>query len=418
MAVAVAPAGQQAHDSGLTREQVARGFTLLAICSFCMTLALNTFESISPNFYRDSLDMNGALNGYLIAIREVPGFLLIFVAAIMLRKGLATATAISLVVAGTGWILFSVTTEFAHVVLPVLIASVGYHSWLQLQNALGLSLARSGEEGATLGRLQGIGFLGGAVALVAVLAVLWGSELVSDGNHQDTILRFFWILTGSAAIIGAVAIWRFPESSSGREAARVAPRLTWRREYWLYYVLATLDGSRMQIYFAFAPFVLVEKFDVPARALLVVLLIAALIKWVMGSTIGKLVDDHGERRVLNVAYCLHLVLFVGFAFAPNVWFAYAAYLGYNFMFLFSIGTTTYIKKICRPGDLAPSLAMGVSLAHVTAIVVPVFGAALWETLGYRFPFLFGTVFILLSLYFTQKIDVEKQRLREPVPGGA
>ena len=33
-----------------------------------------------------------------------------------------------------------------------------------------------------------------------------------------------------------------------------------------------------------------------------------------------------------------------------------------------------------------SLAMGVSLAHVTAIVVPVFGAALWETLGYRFPF--------------------------------
>jgi hypothetical protein len=417
VAVAVAPAGQQAHDSGLTREQVARGFTLLAICSFCMTLALNTFESISPNFYRDSLDMNGALNGYLIAIREVPGFLLIFVAAIMLRKGLATATAISLVVAGTGWILFSVTTEFAHVVLPVLIASVGYHSWLQLQNALGLSLARSGEEGATLGRLQGIGFLGGAVALVAVLAVLWGSELVSDGNHQDTILRFFWILTGSAAIVGAVAIWRFPESSSGREAARVAPRLTWRREYWLYYVLATLDGSRMQIYFAFAPFVLVEKFDVPARALLVVLLIAALIKWVMGSTIGKLVDDHGERRVLNVAYCLHLVLFIGFAFAPNVWFAYAAYLGYNFMFLFSIGTTTYIKKICRPGDLAPSLAMGVSLAHVTAIVVPVFGAALWETLGYRFPFLFGTVFILLSLYFTQKIDVEKQRLREPVTGG-
>ena len=417
--MAVAPAGQahQGHELGLTREQITRGFTLLAICSFCMTLALNTFESISPNFYRDSLEMNGALNGYLIAIREVPGFLLIFVAAIMLRKGLATATAISLVVAGTGWILFSVTTEFAHVVLPVLIASVGYHSWLQLQNALGLSIARSGEEGAMLGRLQGIGYLGGAIALVAVLGVLWGSELLSNGDHQDSILRFFWILTGGSAIVGAVAIWRFPESASGREASRLAPRFTWRREYKLYYILATLDGSRMQIYFAFAPFVLVEKFDVPARGLLVVLLIGALIKWVLGTTIGRLVDSHGEKRILNIAYCLHLVLFLGFAFAPNVWFAYAAYLGYNFMFLFSIGTTTYIKKICRPGDLAPSLAMGVSLAHVTAIVVPVFGAALWETLGYRFPFLFGTVFILLSLYFTQKIDVEAQRLREPVAGG-
>ena len=46
---------------------------------------------------------------------------------------------------------------------------------------------------------------------------------------------------------------------------------------------------------------------------------------------------------------------------------------------------------------------------VTSIVVPVFGAALWDQLGYRFPFLFGTIFVILSLVFTQKIDVAKQR---------
>jgi predicted MFS family arabinose efflux permease len=114
--------------------------------------------------------------------------------------------------------------------------------------------------------------------------------------------------------------------------------------------------------------------------------------------------------MLNVAYITHLAVFLGFAFAPNVWVAYLVYLVYNFTFLFSIGTTTYIKKISRREDLAPSLAMGVSLAHLTAIVVPVFGAALWDQLGYRFPFLFGTIFVLGSLYFTQKIDVEKQRL--------
>ena len=68
------------------------------------------------------------------------------------------------------------------------------------------------------------------------------------------------------------------------------------------------------------------------------------------------------------------------------------------------------KKIARREDLTPSLAMGVSLAHVTAIVVPVFGAALWDQLGYRFPFLFGTIFVILSLVFTQKIDVAKQRI--------
>ena len=50
--------------------------------------------------------MDGAQNGYLIAIREVPGFLLIFVAATLLRMGMARATAISLATMGTGYALY------------------------------------------------------------------------------------------------------------------------------------------------------------------------------------------------------------------------------------------------------------------------------------------------------------------------
>ena len=411
MAVITRRAGVVEGDA-LTREQFAYGFKLLAITTFCMTLALSSFDAIQANFFRDSLGMDGEDNGYLIAIREVPGFLLIFIAAIMLRRGLATATAVSIFIAGIGFSLFAFTNSFSQAIIPILIASVGYHSWLQLQYALGLSLARSGEEGSTLGRLQGIGFLGSFLALVLVWAALQGASwiLSSGDDHQDSILRFFWIFTGAVAVVGAIVIRKFPQSAVDRRTAVGAPRVTWSKDYWLYYVLATLDGSRQQIYFAFAPFVLVEHFNVPARHLIVVLIISALIKWRMGEVIGGMVDRLGEKSTLNIAYSLHLVVFLGFAFSPNVWFAYVFYLGYNFLFLFSIGTTTYIKKIARQEDLTPSLAMGVSLAHLTAIVVPVFGAALWDQLGYRFPFLFGTIFVLLSLYFTQKIDIEKQRV--------
>jgi hypothetical protein len=60
--------------------------------------------------------------------------------------------------------------------------------------------------------------------------------------------------------------------------------------------------------------------------------------------------------------------------------------------------------------------MGVSLAHLTAIVVPIVGAALWQRLGYQFPFLFGTIFIFISLSLTQKIDIPKQRIAgAPLP---
>ncbi|MBA2597488.1 MAG: MFS transporter [Chloroflexia bacterium] len=408
------------HESGLTPEQRKRAFTLLAITTFLAYIVINIPQTISPNFFRDEIGMDGALNGYLIAIREVPGFLLIFVAALLLRHGLARATAAALAIAGVGYVLFAGTNSFLALIVPTLIASVGYHSWLQLQDALGLSLAKHGEEGSVLGRFRSIGFAGTIVALLVTLAILFGVERVSGDlrDAQGPWLRGLFVATGVCAFAGAVVILRFPVSASARAAARVAPRITWRKEYGLYYWLSFLDGSRMQIYFAFAPFVLVEQFGVDALTLTTLLIVSAVINWRTGSLVGRLVDRYGEKRMLTAGYTMHLLVFLGFALSQNIWLLYLTYLGYNFLFLFSIGTTTYLRKICRPEDLAPSLAMGVSLAHLTAIVVPIVGAALWQRLGYQFPFLFGTVFIFLSLWLTQKIDIPKQRIAgAPLPAG-
>lgn len=392
-------------DANLSESQIVRGFLLLAITTFSVNVAMQVSQAIQPNFFRDALGMDGAQNGYLIAIRELPGFLLIFVAAFMLRFGLARATALSLLIMGVGYSLMALTGSFSQLIIPTLIASVGFHSWLQLQPALGLSIARQGQEGTMLGRLNSIGFLGSLIALTGVFLLLLGVERYYGDlrAYQGPYLRGLFILVGVASIIGMAAIFRFPMSLRDREAAEAAPKIVWRREYRLYYALSFLDGSRQQIYFAFAPFVLVEEFNVNARAITLLLIISALINWRTGAMIGRMVDKYGERRMLTIAYILHFIVFVGFAFTQNVWMAYACYLGYLWLFLFYVGTTTYLRKIAKREDIPPSLAMGVSLAHLTAIIVPVIGAALWDRLGYQFPFLFGTVFVLLSLYLTQKI---------------
>jgi hypothetical protein len=363
---------------------------------------------------RQELGMDGAQNGYLIAIREVPGFLLIFVAAALLKLGMSRATAVSLLTMGVGYALYAWSGSFQSVIVPTLIGSVGFHSWLQLQDALGLSLARPGEEGSVLGRFRGIGFAGTLVALIGVWAILLIVARISGdlAAVQGPWLRGMYIASGLAAVVGAIAIVRFPVSDDARAAAKAAPAITWRREYGLYYLLSFLDGSRMQIYFAFAPFVLVEEFGVDAVTLTALLIVSALINWRAGPIVGKLVDRHGEKRMLTVGYSMHVLVFLGFALSRDLWLLYLTYLGYNFLFLFSIGTTTYLRKICRREDLAPSLAMGVSLAHLTAVVVPVIGATLWQQLGYQFPFLFGTIFIFISIWLTQKIDIARQR----VPG--
>ncbi len=407
-----APSPPVTHRAGLSEHQVARAFVLLAITTFATSISMQISQAIQPSFLRDVIGMDGAQNGYLVAIRELPGFLLIFVAAILLRLGLARAAALSLVIMGAGYSLFSFSGTFGMLILPTLIASIGFRSWLQLQPALGLSIARPGEEGSTLGRLNSIGFLGSFITLAAVFALLLGIEEFKGDlrTYQEPYLRGLFVFVGIAGVIAALAVFRFPISSSDLAAARAAPKIVWRREYRLYYALSFLDGSRQQIYFAFAPFVLVEEFNVNARSITLLLIVSAVINWRTGGFIGRMVDVHGEKRVLTLAYVLHFIVFLGFAFSSSVWMLYLFYLGYLWLFLFYVGTTTYLRKIAHREDVPASLAMGVSLAHLTAIVVPVVGAALWSRLGYQFPFLFGTIFCVLSLYLTQKIDVPRQRI--------
>ena len=202
-----------------------------------------------------------------------------------------------------------------------------------------------------LGRFRSIGFAGTLVALFGTSGAFCSSWSGLHGDlarHKD---RGYADSSSSPAIcgfLGAIVIFRFPVSPSARAAAREAPRITWRKEYRLYYWLTFLDGSRQQIYFAFAPFVLVEQFEVDALTLTALLIVSALINWQAGADVGKMVDRYGEKRMLTIGYCLHLLVFLGFALSQNIWLLYLSYLGYNFLFLFSIGTTTYLRKICRP----------------------------------------------------------------------
>lgn len=370
-------------------------------------------QSVSPNFFREEIGMDGAQNGYLVAFRELPGFLLAFVAAILLRLGAARATALALLIMGIGYASFALTYTFTAVIIAAVVGSIGFHSWMQMQYALGLSIAKQGQEGSVLGRISSVGFAGRMLGMIAVLMTLLIAGRLAETleSVQGSIFRVVFVMAGVSAVIGAVTVLRFPvDADEQRDTSR---KLMLKREYWLYYLLSFLDGCRQEIYFAFAPFVLVEQFGVSALAITSLLIIAGLINWRTAGWIGGLIDRYGERRMLTINYCGHFVVFLGFALSQNVWMLYLFYLGYNFLYTFSIGTTTYLRKIARKEDIAPSLAMGVSWAHVAAVAVPIFGAALWTQLGYQFPFLFGTAFVLLSIYYTQKIDIPRQRVSQP-----
>src|SRR5699024_3059581 len=105
------------HRVDLTDQQLRRGFVILAITAFSVSLSMGLNQSVSPNFFREEIGMDGAQNGYLVAFRELPGFLLAFVAALLLRLGVARATGLALLIMGIGYASFAYTYTFTAVII-------------------------------------------------------------------------------------------------------------------------------------------------------------------------------------------------------------------------------------------------------------------------------------------------------------
>jgi hypothetical protein len=92
------------------------------------------------------------------------------------------------------------------------------------------------------------------------------------------------------------------------------------------------------------------------------------------------------------------------------------------LFNFSISIRTYFQKIADPADIAPSSAVGVTINHIAAVVLPAIGGLLWM-IDYRIPFLAGAALGIVSLLFAQLIRLPKasastERGGEAAPEGA
>ena len=148
-----------------------------------------------------------------------------------------------------------------------------------------------------------------------------------------------------------------------------------------------LEGSARQIWGAFAMFVIVETFKVDVRTVAMMLAINSLVTMFMNPRIGVWIDQWGERKAMMIGY--GGLIFVFLAFALNMGgllanqliststLAILIYFTYSTMFAFNmLASPSYINKIARPGELGPSLAMGITCEHVVGVTIPIIGGYL------------------------------------------
>ena len=380
------------------RTPVGRGSILLAAMSLAFGLSMNTSNAVTTNYFADVLHFTGPQFGYLTAIREIPGLLLIFITALLYRMSQQRLTALALVVLAVGVAGYALATSFWTVLPWVVLGSLGFHTVLQTQVALGMTLSVEAHSGRVLGVMAGIGQAGALVGTGAVMLLFLA--------WQDAYTQVY-VACGLIALLGAAAIVGFPHLHEGKPIAAQMPRqrIVVRRAYRYYYALNVLDGARQQLFFSFGLWVLVSRFGLGVSAVSLVVIVSTVIAMLFSPWAGRMIDRHGERRTLSAINVAYIVALAGYALMGNVWLACVFYVVYSFIAPFSaIGAATYLRKIAVPADIAPSLAMGVTLLHATAIVVPVAAGLILNYVGYQVPFFIGCGFALVAALVTLRLD--------------
>lgn len=382
---------------------VQRGFALAAIATFCFGFAMNTQQNIVSNYFEHVLGLSGPEFGYITAIREIPGFLLIFLTALFYRLSLPRLTAGALCLLAVGYGFFGTATSFWTVAPWVVISSMGYHTFLQTQYALGMSLTTEAKSGSILGRLSATNSAGAVVGMLLVLVAF---------NFGWLDFSSAYVIAGIMAFVAAVAIFNFPHLRNGEVQARAAKRdpIVLRKDYRYYYLLSLLDGGRQQIFFSFGLWVLVHHFEMGVPLISAVLLTITTLSMLLGSWIGRMVDLHGERRMLGLVNVAYVVALLGYGLVDNVAVALLCYVVYSFIQpLSSMGASVYLRKVASEQYIAPSLAMGVTMQHTAAIAVPIATGFVLNYVGYQIPFLVAAVFASVNFFVTKRLSPETQK---------
>jgi len=362
--------------------------------------ASGIFTATLNNYLAEIHHLGAEARGWLELPRELPGFLIMFVAGAMLtvfREAQMAAAAMLLTALGALGLGYLAPTHAALVVF-IVIWSLGDHIIFAVEGPIGLKLAQGGKEGRRLGQF------GGARNLGTILGV--GVIFVLARTLGDRFSLFYAIAAGSALIAGV--LYAGLDVGRGDTPSR---RLVFKKKYGLFYVISALFGIRKQIFLAFGAWVLVEIHGVSVSTIALLYFVAATLGVILRPLLGEVVDWLGERTVLAADELLLLGICLTYAFAGEffsgngVLFAlYGAYILDIILFALRVARTTYLKKIADdPADITPTISMGITIDHAVAMTLPILSGYIWEAYGFQWVFILAGSIAFVGFFVCLRI---------------
>lgn len=367
-------------------------YFFLFLLTISAVVGLQTWQTLFNNFAVENVGISGYQMGVIQSVREIPGFLsllVIYVIRIIPEHKLGS---LSIVILGIGIALTGFMPTYYGLIFTTLVMSFGFHYYETISQSLSLQYFTKQETPLVLSRFRSIS---AACSIVAGLVVM-GMLKVFD-------YKSIYLIIGVLLVAGGVYCFKIDPTKKNMPIQRKS--MVFRKKYWLYYILTFLSGARRQIFVAFSVFLMVEKFGFSATAIVILFIANNAINYFLNPMIGKAINRLGERGILSLEYISLVGVFLGYAFVQDKWIVAVLYILDHIFYNFAVAIRTFFQKIGDPEDIAPTMAVGFTINHIAAVVIPLLGGLLWM-FDYRIPFIAGAVLAGVSFVFTQFIDME------------
>jgi predicted MFS family arabinose efflux permease len=385
-----------------------RNLAITALAVFFMRFGEGLLGGARMNFFVDTLGLTGGQVLWLEGIRELPGLVLVFIAALTMHLPLCWKAVGWMVVLGVGYMLQSTVQSFGGLIVVAIIASFGLHGYQPIHPALGMCLADTKTRGRVLGLLASVGSLAGIVGMgaLALVSLLF----------RDVSLRWYYVIGGAIILVAALFFARLPRDLGATKTKQ--PRLVFRARYWLYYALTFFEGARKEVLGSFCTLVLVQEHGWKVWQLSPLLLANAILGLVLAPYLGMLVDRFGPRWSLAGSYAILVVACLGYAFIPNATILAGLYMVIRVVSILNLGVNVYLHQVAPPEELTPTLSAGVSVNHISSVAMPLAFGALVPIIGFSGVYVGSAVIIAISVGFALAIRMTPQPHAAPEPAAA
>ncbi len=364
-------------------------YLFLAVMTISAAAGLQTWRTLFDNFAVNVAGIEGHQMGVIQSAREIPGFLSLLAVYVMLIMKEYRLSALSILLLGAGISMTGLFPSWSGLILTTLIMSFGFHYFETTNQSLTLQYFDTSSSPWVFGKLRS--YSAAANICIGVL-IFFIAPMLS--------YTYIYFLIGG--LISMAAIWGVFQNPSEIDIAPQRKRMILRKKYFLFYFLTFMAGARRQIFVAFAVFLLVKKFNFSVQEITILFVINNSINYFLSPLIGKAVIRYGERKVLSLEYFSLIFIFIAYAVVESRMLVGLLYVLDHIFFNFAIAIRTYFQKIGDPKDIAPSMAVGFTINHIAAVVLPAIGGLLWMV-DYRIPFIFGAVLGGISLAAVQWI---------------